>query len=102
MPSEPVMSIQFRKTSIRSRKRTLMLAGLGLIVETIASHPKVDVARMVDVAMMSRFAVVRLMASSVGLLRTTGLHSNEDVATVPAADPDHTASNCGRIHRAES
>ena len=44
------MSIQIRKTSIKSRKRTLGLAGIGLIVETIVSHPRVDVTAMVNVA----------------------------------------------------
>ncbi|MEH2477230.1 hypothetical protein V1282_000587 [Nitrobacteraceae bacterium AZCC 2146] len=96
------MPIQFRKTSIKSRKRTLGLAGLGLIVETIVSHPRVDVTAMVNVAMMSRFAAAPLMASLGSLSRTAGPRSNDNVGTTPAASPDHMASICGRTRRTES
>ena len=94
------MSIQIRKTSIKSRKRTLGLAGLGLIVETIVSHPRVDVTAMVNVAMLSRFAAAPVMASLGGLVRT-GSPAGSNVATVAAA-PAQTASLCGRTRRAAS
>jgi hypothetical protein len=96
------MPIQFRKTSIRSRKRTLGLAGLGLIVETIVSHPRVDVTAMVNVAMMSRFAAAPLMASLGSLPRPAATGSNEHVGITPAAGPDRMASLCGRTRRTES
>jgi hypothetical protein len=97
------MPIQFRKTSIKSRRRTLGLAALGLIVNTITSHPKVDVAAMVNVAMMSRFAAAPLMASIGSLSRTGGSRPNDSAVTTPVASrPDHIAWNCVRARRAES
>lgn len=95
------MPIQFRKASIKSRKRTLGLAGLGLILNTITSHPKVDVTAMVNVAMMSRFAAAPLMASLGSLARTGGSRSTDNAVTTPVTNRDHVAWNCGRARRAD-
>jgi hypothetical protein len=92
------MPIPFRKASIRSRRRTLGLAGLGLIVETIASHPRVDVTAMVNVATMSRLAVAPVMASLGGLSWTAGPRSDDPVGIAPAAGPARMAWLCGRKH----
>jgi hypothetical protein len=102
------MPMQFRKTSIRSRKRTLGLAALGLIVDAIVSHPRVDVKAMVDVAMMSRFAAAPLMASLGSLSRTTSVPASnavpasKTVVATPAPRPDQIAWICGRARRGES
>jgi hypothetical protein len=95
------MPIQFRKASIKSRKRTLGLAGLGLILNTITSHPKVDVTAMVNVALMSRFAAAPLMASLGSLTRTGDSRSTDNAVTTPAASPNHVAWNCARARRAD-
>ena len=92
------MPIQFRKTSIRSRKRTLGVAALGLIVDMIVGHPKVDMAAMVNVAMLSRFAAAPLLASIGSLSSTSGPGPNRPAATAPAA-PEYTASLCMRTRR---
>ena len=92
------MPNRFRKTSIKSRKRTLALAGLGLIVETIVSHPRVDVAAMVNVATLSRFAAP-LMASFGGVAWTAQTGDN---AAAAVAGPDRVASFCRRTHHADS
>jgi hypothetical protein len=97
------MPMQFRKTSIRSRKRTLGLAALGLIVDAIVSHPRVNVPAMVNVAMTSRFVAPPLMASLGGFVRTTSPVSNDTTVTsTPAARPDYVALMCGRVRRGES
>lgn len=93
------MPNRFRKTSIKSRKRTLALAGLGLIVETIVSHPRVDVTAMVNVATLSRFAAP-LMASFGGVAWTAETQGN--AAAAPVAGPDRFASFCRRTHHADS
>lgn len=92
------MPMQFRKTSIRSRKRTLGLAALGLILDAIVSHPRVDVTAMVNVAMMSRFAVPPLMASLGSLSWTTRTGSSDTSAPTPAMSPDHVVWMCARAH----
>jgi hypothetical protein len=96
------MPSQFRKTSIRSRKRTLGLAALGLILDAIVSHPRVDVPAMVNVAMMSRFAIAPVMASLGGLSWTTSTGSSDTVAPTPAMSPDHGTRMCARAHGSAS
>ncbi|MES2031516.1 MAG: hypothetical protein V4477_20235 [Pseudomonadota bacterium] len=95
------MPSQFRKTSIRSRKRTLGLAALGLIVDAIVSHPRVDVPAMVNVAMMSRFAVAPVIASFGGLSWTTSTGSSGAVPT-PAMSQDRVTRMCARAHGSAS
>jgi hypothetical protein len=99
-PSEPVMPTKFRKASIKSRRRTLALAGLGLIVETITSQPRGNPAAMTNVATMLRFAVAPLMASRGGL-PLTGVPAN-DADPAVSGGADRTAWNCGRTHGAEN
>jgi len=96
------MPSQFRKTSIRSRKRTLGLAALGLIVDAIVSHPRVDVPAMVNVAMMSRFAVAPVMASFGGLSWTTSTGSSDTAAPTPAMSLDRVTRMCARAHGSAS
>ncbi|WP_441229808.1 hypothetical protein AB7828_07315 [Tardiphaga sp. 215_C5_N2_1] len=96
------MRIQFRKTSIRSRKRTLGLAAFGLIVDAIVSHPRVDVPAMVNVAMMSRFAVAPVMASLGSFSWTTSTGSSNTVATTPVMSADHVTRMCARAHGSAS
>ncbi|MGM4922210.1 hypothetical protein AB8A31_04825 [Tardiphaga sp. 804_B3_N1_9] len=96
------MPIQFRKTSIRSRKRTLGLAAFGLILDAIVSHPRVDVPAMVNVAMMSRFAVAPVMASLGSLSWTTSTGSSNTVATTPVMSADHVTRMCARAHGSAS
>jgi len=96
------MPIQFRKTSIRSRKRTLGLAAFGLIVDAIVSHPRVDVPAMVNVAMMSRFAIAPVMASLDGLSWTTSTGSSDTVAPTPVMSADHVTRMCARAHGSAS
>ena len=96
------MPIQFRKTSIRSRKRTLGLAAFGLIVDAIVSHPRVDVPAMVNVAMMSRFAIAPVMASLDGLSWTSSTGSSNTVAPTPVTSADHVAWICPRARGSAS
>ncbi|MGM4891748.1 hypothetical protein [Tardiphaga sp. 839_C3_N1_4] len=96
------MPIQFRKTSIRSRKRTLGLAALGLIVDAIVSHPRVDVPAMVNVAMMSRFAAAPLMASLGSFSWTTGTGSSNTLVPTPVMSADDVAWMCPRAHGSAS
>ena len=92
------MPIQFRKTSIRSRKRTLGLAAFGLILDAIVSHPRVDVPAMVNVAMMSRFAIAPVMASLGSFSWTTSTVSRDTAAPTPVMSADHVVWMCARTH----
>lgn len=94
------MTMKFRKLSIRSRKRTLGLAGLALLVEMVVSHPRFDMAA--GVAQMARVAAPAVMASLAALTRTGGPH--ETAREVPAVVPgmDHTAEPCAKMRRLES
>lgn len=96
------MPIQFRKTSIRSRKRTLGLAALGLILDAIVSHPRVDVPAMVNVAMMSRFAIAPVVASLGSFSWATSTGSSNTVALTPVMSADHVTRMCARAHGSAS
>jgi hypothetical protein len=64
---EPVMATKFRKLSIKSRKRTLGVAGIALVLEIIVSHPRFDMAA--NIAQTARVAGPVLMASLAVLTR---------------------------------
>ena len=94
------MAIRFRKLSIKSRKRTLGLAGLALVVEMVVSHPRFDA---VQIATAARVAGPALMASLANLTRE--VHDPADTVTaVPVLVPavDRADSGCMRIRRIES
>jgi RNase P/RNase MRP subunit POP5 len=95
------MAMKFRKLSIKSRKRTLGLAGLALVVEMVVSHPRFDMAA--GVAQVARVAAPAVMASLATLTRT-GHTPRETVPDAPALVPvvDHTAELCARMRRVES
>jgi RNase P/RNase MRP subunit POP5 len=95
------MAMKFRKLSIKSRKRTLGLAGLALVVEMVVSHPRFDMAA--GVAQVARVAAPAVMAS-LAMLTRTGSGPRETVAETPAVAPvvDHTAELCAKIRRLES
>jgi RNase P/RNase MRP subunit POP5 len=95
------MAMKFRKLSIKSRKRTLGLAGLALVVEMVVSHPRFDMAA--GVARVARVAAPAVMASLATLTRT-GNTPRETVPDAPALVPvvDHTAELCARMRRVES
>ena len=100
-PNEPVMAMKFRKLSIKSRKRTLGVAGLALVVEMLVSHPRFDMAA--NVAQVARIAAPAVMASLATLTRT-GHTPREAVPEAPALLPvmEHTADLCARMRRVES
>ncbi|QUS39783.1 hypothetical protein RPMA_13745 [Tardiphaga alba] len=94
------MAFKFRKMSIKSRKRTLGIAGFALVVEMIVSHPRFDVTH---VATAARVAGPALMASLATLTRT--VHQPDDtVVGVPVVTPvsDHTTMSCAKPRRIES
>jgi hypothetical protein len=100
-PYEPVMVMKFRKLSIKSRKRTLGLAGLALVMEMVVSHPRFDMAA--GVAQVARVAAPAVMASLATLTRT-GNTPREAAPEVPAVVPvmEHTAELCAKMRRVES
>jgi RNase P/RNase MRP subunit POP5 len=95
------MAIKFRKLSIKSRKRTLGLAGLALVMEMVVSHPRFDMAA--GVAQVARVAAPAVMASLATLTRS-GNTPREAVPEVPAVVPvmEHTAELCAKMRRVES
>jgi hypothetical protein len=95
------MAMKFRKLSIKSRKRTLGLAGLALVVEMVVSHPRFDMAA--GVAQVARVAAPAVMASLAALTRT-GNMPRESIPDTPALVPavDHTAELCAKMRRVES
>lgn len=95
------MAIKFRKLSIKSRKRTLGLACFALVVEMVASHPRLDMAA--GVAHVARVAAPAMMAS-LASLTGTGTPPSEAVKAMPAVVPvvDHTAELCAKMRRVES
>lgn len=95
------MAIKFRKLSIKSRKRTLGVAGLALVMEMVVSHPRFDMAA--GVAQVARVAAPTVMASLATLTRT-GNTPREAVPETPAVVPvmEHTAELCARMRRVES
>jgi len=95
------MGMKFRKLSIKSRKRTLGLAGFALVVEMVVSHPRFDM--MAGVAQVARVAAPAVMASLATLTRT-GQSPGETAPKTPAVVPvmDHTAELCARMRRVES
>lgn len=95
------MAIKFRKLSIKSRRRTLGLAGLALVVEMVVSHPRFDMA--VGVAQVARVAAPAVVASLAALTRT-GSVPNEVAAETPSVVPvmEHTAELCAKMRRVES
>ncbi|UGV27012.1 hypothetical protein E0H22_15735 [Rhodopseudomonas boonkerdii] len=95
------MAMKFRKLSIRSRKRTLGLAGLALVVEMVVSHPRFDLAA--SVAQVARVAAPAVMAS-LAMLTRTGSTPREAESAPPAMVPamDHTAELCAKMRRVES
>jgi hypothetical protein len=100
-PNEPVMAMKSRKLSIKSRKRTLGLAGLALVVEIVVSHPRFDMAA--SVAHVARVAAPAVMASLASLTRTGNAPhaaNSEKPSVVPVVD--HTAELCAKMRRVES
>lgn len=95
------MAMKFRKLSIRSRKRTLGVAGLALVVEMVVSNPRFDMAA--NVAQVARVAAPAVMASLAALTRT-GSAPREASPEVPAVVPtmSHTAELCAKLRRVES
>lgn len=95
------MAMKFRKLSIKSRKRTLGLAGLALVMEMVVSHPRFDMAA--GVAQVARVAAPAVMASLATLTRT-GNTPRESAPAAPALMPvvDHTAELCAKMRRVES
>ena len=95
------MAMKFRKLSIKSRKRTLGLAGLALVVEVVVSHPRFDMAA--NVAQVARVAAPAVMASLAALTRT-GNGPREAAPAMPGIVPvmDHTAELCAKMRRVES
>jgi hypothetical protein len=95
------MAMKFRKLSIRSRKRTLGVAGLALVVEIVLSNPRFDVAA--NVAQVARVAAPAVMASLAELTRT-GTAPRDATPETPAVVPamDHTAELCAKLRRVES
>ncbi len=95
------MAIKFRKLSIKSRKRTLGVAGFALVLEMVVSHPRFDMAA--GVAQVARVAAPAVMASLATLTRT-GHTPREAVPETPAVVPvmEHTAELCARMRRVES
>lgn len=95
------MAMKFRKQSIKSRKRTLGLAGLALVVEMVVSHPRFDMAA--SVAHVARVAAPAAMAS-LATLKRTGSVTREVVPYTPSVVPvvDHTNEICARMRRVES
>ncbi len=96
------MPIQFRKKSIKSRKRTLGLAALGLIAETIFGHPKVDMAAILNVATRSQFAAAPLLASIGSLSWTASSESGATGAAASTAAGGAVVPVCLRSHRIDS
>jgi hypothetical protein len=102
------MAIKFRKLSIRSRKRTLGLAGFGMVVEMIASHPRLDMAALANVATVTRFAAPAVLAAvgSWSWKSDDGVTpAAEDVAATPISVPApvvpeevRTEPRCPRPH----
>jgi hypothetical protein len=99
--NEPVMAMKFRKLSIKSRKRTLGLAGFALVVEMVVSHPRFDMAA--SVAQVARVVAPAVMAS-LAVLTRSGSAPRDAVPEVPVIVPavDHTADICAKIRRVES
>jgi len=95
------MAMKFRKLSIKSRKRTLGVAGLALVVEMLVSHPRFDMAA--SIAQVARVAVPAVMASLATLTRT-GNVPREGGPEAPAIVPvmEHTAGLCAKMRRVES
>ena len=95
------MAMKFRKLSIKSRKRTLGVAGLALVLEMVVSHPRFDMAA--GVAQVARMAAPAVMASLATLTRT-GNAPREAVPDIPIVVPamDHTAELCRKMRRVES
>ena len=94
------MAFKFRKLSIRSRRRTLGVAGLALLVEMIASHPRFD---LTHVATMARVAGPAMMASLAALTRSgTDTADQGEVAPMLVPAVDEAASSCQRSRRIES
>ncbi len=95
------MAMKFRKLSIRSRKRTLGVAGLALVVEMVVSNPRFDMAA--NVAQVARVAAPAVMASLAALSRT-GNAPREAAPEMPAVAPamNHTAELCAKLRRVES
>lgn len=95
------MAMKFRKLSIKSRKRTLGLAGLALVVEMVVSHPRFDMAA--GVAHVARVAAPAVMASLASLTRSGNI-PRDAAPDTPTLVPviDHTAELCARMRRVES
>lgn len=95
------MAMKFRRLSIKSRKRTLGLAGLALVVEMVVSHPRFDMAA--GVAQVARVAAPAVMASLATWTRT-GNTPRDAVTDIPKVVPvvDHSADICARMRRVES
>jgi hypothetical protein len=93
------MAMKFRKLSIRSRRRTLALAGLALVVEMVVSHPRFDMAA--GVAQLARVAAPALMAASPAVLTRSGSAAEKGApAVVPTVD--YSAEICAKTRRVES
>lgn len=95
------MAMKFRKLSIKSRKRTLGLAGLALVVEMVVSHPRFDMAA--GVAQVARVAAPAVMASLASFTRTANA-PREAVPDAPVVVPviNHTVDLCEKPRRVES
>jgi hypothetical protein len=94
-----LMAMKFRRLSIRSRKRTLALAGLALVVEMVVSHPRFDMAA--GMAHVARIAAPALMAASPTDLTRPGTASEEGApALVPTMD--YSAGVCAKSRRVDS
>lgn len=93
------MAMKFRRLSIRSRKRTLALAGLALVVEMVVSHPRFDMAA--GMAHVARIAAPALMAASPTDLTRPETASEEGApALVPTVD--YSVGICAKSRRVDS
>lgn len=95
------MAMKFRKLSIKSRKRTLGMAGFALVVEMVVSHPRFDMAA--GVAQVARVAVPAVMASLATFTRI-GNTPRDAAPEAPGVIPvmEHTAELCAKMRRVES
>lgn len=87
------MSTTFRKTSIRSRRRTLGIAAIGLFVEFAANQPPIRVKTM-----MTELAALSKRAGAYAMAAISGRHISVEPNTNRA---EAAASRCPRARLAE-